>query len=175
MQAGARSSRRGFTIVELMIVTTMIAILVAMGRTAIKRINTRARGSAFWNDCRVFAEAFNRCAQEKGSFPADQTVIGVLPSNMDGYLNRNAWLRTTPLGGRYDWDNKDAKNSLGVTFNAAIKVTGCTWTTTDLQKLDKAFDDGNLATGNIRVTDVGATVIFVVEGGATSTSPGAFR
>ena len=148
---------------ELMIVTLMIAVLGLMARTAVQRVNTRARASAFWNDCRVFSEAFNRYAQEKGDFPADQTTTGVVPTNMAGYLNSTQWLRVTPLGGRYEWDNKDAKNSLGVTFRAAIKVTSCTWTTANLLKIDRWFDDGNLSTGNLRVTDAGATVIFVME------------
>lgn len=163
MQARARFRGRGFTIIELMIVVTMIAILAMLGRAAISRINTRARASAYWNDCRVFSEAFNRYAQERGNFPADQATAGTLPPGMGDYLKQGAWLRATPLGGRYEWDNKDATNSLGVKFDGAIKVTGCTWTAANLTLADKWFDDGNLATGNLRVTDAGTTVIFVVE------------
>jgi hypothetical protein len=117
----------------------------------------------YWNDCRVFSEALSRYAQEKGSFPADQTVAGVLPPGTGDYLRQAAWLRTTPLGGTYEWDNKDACNSLGVTFNAAVKVMGCTWTLDNLRLLDKWLDDGSLTTGSIRVTDAGSTVIFVIE------------
>ena len=146
-----------------MIVVMLIALLGLMGRVAVQRINTRSRASAFWNDCRVFSEAFNRYAQERGDFPADQTKTGVVPANMTGYLSSNQWLKVTPLGGRYDWDNKDAKNSLGVTFRAAIKVTSCTWKLDKLTQIDRWFDDGNLTTGNFRVTDAGATVIFVTE------------
>ena len=158
-----RARNRGFTIIEVMIVTTLIAILAVLARAAVLRINTHARASAFWNDCRVFSEAFNRYAQERGSFPADQTVARQLPAGMTDYLRQTNWLRTTPLGGNYEWDNKDAKNSFGVTFNGAIKVTGCTWTTANLQSIDRWFDDGNLSAGNFRVTDAGATVFFVVE------------
>jgi len=166
----ARLRHRGFTIVELMITVTLIAILAMLVRAEVQRVNTRARASAYWNDCRVFSEAFNRYAQDRGSFPADQTVTGQLPPNMSDYLPQTSWLRTTPLGGRYEWDNKDANNSLGVTFNAAIKVTSCTWTTTNLQKIDTWFDDGNLTTGNFRVTDAGATVIFVIENASAAAS-----
>jgi hypothetical protein len=82
---------------------------------------------------------------------------------MSDYLRTTNWLRITPLGGRYEWDNKDATNSLGVVFNAAIKVTGCSWTITNLLRLDQLYDDGNLTTGNIIVTDAGTTVFFVIE------------
>lgn len=159
-----RSGRkRGFTLTEVMIVTTLIAMLAMMSTAAVQRLSKHAEGSAFWNDGRVFAEAFGRCAQERGCYPEDQTVAGEVPVGMGDYLRATNWLRITPLGGRYEWDNKDATNSLGVVFNAAIKVTGCTWTLENLQRLDRLYDDGNLSTGNILVTDAGTTVIFVIE------------
>lgn len=158
-----RARRRGFSLIELMIVVSIIAIAAMLVRIAMQRINLRARASAYWSDCRVFSEAFNRYAQEKGDFPADQNGVGLFPPNMDGYLNRTQWLRKTPLGGTYDWDNKTASNSTRVKFNGVIRVNGCTWTTANLTKVDKWYDDGNLTTGNFRVTDGGATVLFIVE------------
>ena len=158
-----RPHNAGFSLFEVAFATLIIALLALASRAAIARINTRANATAYWNDCRVFAEAFNRYAQERGSFPADQTVTGTLPPGMSDYLRQTNWLRTTPLGGRYEWDNKDAKNSLGVIFNGAIKVTSCRWSLDNLSQLDRWFDDGNLSTGNIRATDAGATVLFVVE------------
>jgi type II secretory pathway pseudopilin PulG len=148
-----------------MIVTTLIGILAMMATTAFTRLGKHAEASAYSNDGRVFAESFSRHAQERGSYPADQTVEGTVPAGMDEYLKATNWLRTTPLGGRYEWDNRDATNSLGVVYNAAIKVTGCTWTMGQLMHLDQSLDDGNLSTGNIVVTDAGATVIFVIEKG----------
>lgn len=160
-----RSKTAGFSLFEVTFAALIIGIMAMLARVAIIRVNMRARASTFWNDGRVFSEAFNRYAQEKGSFPADQTVAVSMPPGMDGYLKQTNWLRTTPLGGRYEWDNKDAKNSLGVVFNGAIKVTGCTWKLEDLRTLDKWFDDNSITTGTFRVTDVGATAFFVVEAG----------
>jgi len=132
----------------------------------------RTRSATFINDCRVLSEAFQRYSIEKGGFPADQTTPGTLPVGMTGYISDRVWLRPTPIGGTYDWDNKDATNSTGATFDAAIKVSGCTWPTASLLQLDRWFDDGNLSSGNIIATDVGTTVFFVIEAGAgTSSSP----
>jgi prepilin-type N-terminal cleavage/methylation domain-containing protein len=153
----------GFTLVEIMIVVLIIAILAMLGRVAVQRINVRARASTYWNDCRVFSEAFNRYAQEKGDFPPDQNGAGLFPPNMGGYLNSTQWLRKTPLGGTYDWDNRTASNSTGVKFNGVIRINGCTWTTANLLKIDQWYDNGNLATGIFRVVDGGATVLFVME------------
>ena len=153
----------GFTLFEVAFAMLLVALLAMAARAAFVRISTRAQGSAFMNDCRVFSEAFNRYAQEHGSFPPHQSSLSRFPPEMNGYLSNTNWTRTTPLGGSYDWDDKDATNSLGVTFNGAIKVTGCTWTLDNLRNLDNWFDDGGLTTGNIRVTDVGTTVFFVME------------
>ncbi len=141
----------------------IIGILAMMTRVAVKRINMRARSAAFWSDCRVFSEAFYRYAQEKGAFPPDQNGVGLFPAPMTGYLNRTQWLRTTPLGGTYDWDNEKAGNSTGVRFRAALRVNKCSWRIADLQQLDRWFDDGNLATGTFRATDAGATLLYVME------------
>jgi prepilin-type N-terminal cleavage/methylation domain-containing protein len=158
-----RVRNRGFTVTEIMVVTTLVSLLAMMSTAAVQRLGKHAESAAYWNDARVFAEAFGRYAQERGSYPEDQTVTGEVPAGMSDYLRTTNWLRITPLGGRYEWDNKDATNSLGVVFNAAIKVTGCSWTITNLLRLDQLYDDGNLTTGNIIVTDAGTTVFFVIE------------
>jgi prepilin-type N-terminal cleavage/methylation domain-containing protein len=161
--ASKRARQGGFTLTEIMIVVLIISILAMMGRVAVQRVYLRSRAAAYWNDCRVFSEAFNRYAQEKGDFPPDQNGAGLFPPNMTGYLNPTQWLRKTPLGGTYDWDNRTASNSTGVKFNAVIRVNSCNWTTANLLMIDKWYDDGNLATGNFRVTDGGATVLFISE------------
>lgn len=146
-----------------MIVVTLIGILAMMVRMSVQRINLRARSSAYLNDCRVFSAAFIQYAQEKGDFPADQNGRKLFPPGMDGYLKRAQWLRVTPFGGDYDWDNKNASSSLGVRFKAAIRLNGCTMKIAELQQIDRWVDDGNIKTGNLRVTDAGATVFFLIE------------
>eukprot|EP01034_Spumella_vulgaris_P009731 gene9731-12349_t len=68
------SSRRGFSLTEVMIVTTLIGILAMLSQSAFQHLSARAQSAAYWNDVRVFAEAFNRHAQERGAYPADQTL-----------------------------------------------------------------------------------------------------
>jgi hypothetical protein len=148
-----------------MIVTTLIGIRAMISTAAVQNLSKHAEAAAFVNDGRVFAEAFNRWTQERGSFRVDQTAARQVPVGMNEYLKATNWLRTTPLGGTYGWDNREAVNSLDAPFKGAINVTGCTWKIANLSRLDGWFDDSNLANGNIVVSDAGGTVYFVLERG----------
>ena len=160
MKAGRAS--RGFTLVEIMIVVLVIGILATITLAAVQRSNLRARASAYLNDCRVFAAAFTQYAQETGDYPADAGPHFVPPA-MAAYLSREKWMRITPLGGNYDWDNIDSWNAFPARLKAAISVSGATMSMAQLQQIDRWIDDGNTSTGNFRVTNVGATVVYVIE------------
>ena len=153
---------RGFTLVEIMIAVLIIGMLSMMVQASLRRVNLRAKSAAYQNDCRVFAEAFTRYAQETGGYPPDGGPH-FMPAVMVPYLNRSQWMRVTPLGGYYDWDNIDSSDAWPDRVKAAIAVSGNTMTVAQLQQIDEWIDDGNIATGNFRVTRAGATVIFIIE------------
>jgi prepilin-type N-terminal cleavage/methylation domain-containing protein len=58
MEPAART--RGFTVTELMIVTTLIGIRAMISTATVQNLSKHAEAAAFVNDGRVFAEAFNR-------------------------------------------------------------------------------------------------------------------
>ncbi len=156
------SANRGFTLIELMIVVLIISTLTMLGWTAVQRINLRSRTSAYQNDCRVFATAFTQYAQEAGIFPADGGPHFV-PPVMAPYLSKTRWMRVTPFGGYYDWNNIDSWDAYPARLRASIAVAGSTMTLSQLQQVDRWIDDGNIATGNFRVMAAGATVLYVIE------------
>lgn len=148
-------SKRGFTLVEIMIVVMIIGILAAMAGVAFKHTRERAIATRIGNDLRVFADAFQTYSLERGSYPADVGPATV-PSGMEEYLNTSLFTSTTPAGGSYDWD----KGVFGIT--AAVSVMGVTVGPGILLKIDEIFDDGNLGSGNIRSRSGG--LLYIIEG-----------
>ncbi len=140
------SSRRAFTLVEIMIVVVIIGLLAAMAIPAFSRVREKSRHTTLANDIRAFAAAFDTYALENGGFPPD-VGIGVLPPEMlngNSTLDRDAFTATTPIGGSYDWDY----NAFGI--HAAVSVADATISTEELTRFDAEFDDGDLTTGLFR-------------------------
>ena len=115
-----RNAAGGFTLVELMVVVLIISVLATISVPALQRIQRKTKSAAIANDCRVFGAAFESYAQEMGTFPAD-SAAGVFPPGMAQRINQTAWLRKTPMGGQYNWENNQIH--FGVTYSAAITIS----------------------------------------------------
>lgn len=154
---------RGFTLVEILVVVTIISLLAMVAIPGVQIVQRRAKSSAIVNDFRVFATAFETYAHERGAFPPE-TNVGEIPPGMENYLKSDAWTRVTPMGGRYNWE-KDQLH--GGPVKAAIAITGTTdaplpYDANQLLDIDKAIDDGNPLTGNFRL-GVEMCPLFVIE------------
>jgi prepilin-type N-terminal cleavage/methylation domain-containing protein len=114
-----RVGAHGFTLVELMIVVLIISVLATITVPAVQRIQRKAKATTIMNDFRVFGAAFDTYAQEMGGWPAE-TAAGVFPPEMAQRMNQTAWLRKTPMGGQYNWENNQMH--FGVTYRAAIAI-----------------------------------------------------
>jgi prepilin-type N-terminal cleavage/methylation domain-containing protein len=160
-----RSSRLGFTLVELMVVVLLISVLTMLAVPGIKRVQTRAKTAVIVSDLRTFAAAFDTYAQENGSWPAE-TAAGVLPVEMTGHLNETAWLRTTPMGGKYNWENKQLH--FGVRNQAAIAISATASAplvldVNQLYDIERELDGNNdLLTGTFRIGS-GLNPLFIVQ------------
>jgi type IV pilus assembly protein PilA len=145
-QRGACGSRQGFTLVEIMIVVVIIGLLAAMALPAFQRVQRNARVSRIANDFRVFSQAFETYAAEKGGWPAN-AAAGVVPAGMSGTFKTDIWTAPqTAIGGRWNWD----KNTAGVT--AGIAVQNFTVDDIELAMIDAKIDDGDLTTGLFQKT-----------------------
>jgi hypothetical protein len=110
--------------------------------------------TAIGNDLRTFASAFDAYAQERGSFPAE-TDVGVFPPKMDQRINAQNWLKVTPIGGHYNWDNNQTHH--GTRYRAVIQIssTSAAQLPQDIalwEAIDKLIDGTvNLSVGNFRL------------------------
>ena len=113
----------------------------------------KTKTAMIFSDFRTFAAAFDTYAQEFGVFPPE-AAAGVMPTGMSDRLNGTAWMRQTPMGGRYNWENNQLH--FGVRYRAAIAIsaTGASPLPLDVAQLidmDRTNDDGNLLGGSFRI------------------------
>ena len=157
-------SIRGFSLVEMGMVTLIIGVLASLAMPALKQAVLAARATSVTNDLRTFAGAFQAQAQQTGAYPPD-VGIGIMPPLMVGSLGKTAWLRTTPIGGRYHWEYN--RSFSGTRYRAAIGLrtqaqNRVTADRAQLTAIDRKIDDGNLATGNFFL-GIGNEPFFVIE------------
>ena len=157
---------RAFTIVELMIVVTIIALLGAMVMPAFQRVLQHVRGNTLINDLRVFSSSLLQYAHSNGDYPATSTAAGIFPPEMAGILAPDQWTRSAPIGGNYEFLRDTTVG--GVSYRALIRVsaaagTAIAFTSTQLLSLDQRFDDGSLTAGQLFTNGAALTTYYVVE------------
>lgn len=134
----------GFTLVEIMIVVSIIALLALIAVPSVMRAREQARGAKFVNAIRVATGAFEVYAAEHNGYPADVNR-GIVPSGMVTYFSKTFdWTKATPFGGNWDWDY----NVFG--FTAAVSAVGISATSAQMLEIDTKIDNGDLSTGVFR-------------------------
>ena len=138
-----------FTLVEIMIVVSIIALLAAIALPSFLRARQRAQNAKFVNALRVASGAFTMYAIEHSGYPADVTRATV-PPGMELYFGPTLdWTKPTPIGGNWDWDY----NVFG--FTAGVSVVGTSADTMQMTAIDSTIDDGDLSGGGFK--DMGGT------------------
>lgn len=163
-------SASGVGLVELMVVVTIISMIMLAAVPTYNRIQRKARASTVVNDFRVFAAVFQAKAHETGSWPAE-AAVGVLPTGITSNdINTQAWGRTTPMGGQFDWDFNQVHpggTSPGGRWRAALGINSSATSIVILdvellKEIDRTLDDGELTTGSFRLGGDGGP-LFILE------------
>lgn len=147
-----RRRKSGFTLVEIMIVVTIIGLLAVLALPVWTKARQNSLTSAFINDLRLGVEAAQRCSMEQGSWPAE-TAAGVEPAAMVSYLRTDYWTKPTPIGGQWDWEFAKSGVAAGL---AVVNPTDVSI----MQQVDLRYDDGNLSTGRFRNLNGGYVYIL---------------
>ena len=135
-----------FTLVEIMIVVSIIALLVLIALPSFLHAREESQNAKFINALRVASGAFQLYATEhNGSYPTE-VRRGVISPEMQTYFGPTFdWTAPTPIGGVWDWDyNKFAG------FTAGVSVDKPSATIDQLIEIDSKIDDGDLSTGHFQ-------------------------
>lgn len=139
--------RRGFTLVEVMIVVALIALLNSLLVPAIGMVRREVYARRLANDFRVMRDACEVCITKEGKPPPDETP-GKLPAALKPYLSPK-FLKASVVGGAlWDWENWTGQRrnfELGITLRWTNKPDMSL-----MRRVDEVLDDGDLATGSFR-------------------------
>lgn len=143
-----KKQKAGFTIVELMVVVTTIGILALLGMPGIRIARERTQATATANDVRVFTEAIEFYSTAAGSYPDFMTYTS-MPEDIAEYLP-SVW-----KNGAHSWFYV---NSDSYTY---LYLYNLNFTAEQAVRLDSILDDGNIATGSVRVAFNGSGLIYL--------------
>jgi prepilin-type N-terminal cleavage/methylation domain-containing protein len=151
------------TLIEIMIVVTIIGILALIAVPSVREARRRAQDTDFVNDVRVLSgSVFDYSAFEHGDLPPDEAP-GVPPPTITNAFPRGfQWSKDAPIGGQWDWDRAPSRGQKvhGLCY-AGLAVFQPQRTTAQLQDIDSRCDDGDLNTGLFRQYADGC--IYIIE------------
>ena len=151
--------RKGFTLIELVIVVAIIGLLASLVIPAFGHAIDDAEVTVFIKDLRTYTEAAGvYMAKTNDYLPA--AAPGTVPPGWAEYIEIDKWTSPTPIGGAWDieFNTYGIISGIGVDFAAR----GEDRTDAYMRRIDRTLDDGNLATGRFRKVAQGR-FYFVLE------------
>ena len=139
--AFSRNTAGGFSIIELMVVVSVVGMLSVMAWPSFQRVQRETTATRLSNDFRVYSATFEMHALEQGKW-ADDGIGNELPDSIKPYFSNSGWSSEPPTGGYWGWE----KGTLD--YTAAIVLVPASDNIELFIRIDRILDDGNLATGN---------------------------
>ena len=139
---------KGFSLVELMVVTTVIGILALLAVPGVTVAAQRAKATAAANDIRVFTNAIEFYSTSEGGYPPQMTYQE-MPDSIGDYLP------STWKDGTYNWFYVNTSNLI------YVFVYNLGFTPEQAVRIDSIIDDGNIGSGKIRMALNGSGLIHL--------------
>jgi prepilin-type N-terminal cleavage/methylation domain-containing protein len=155
MDRGGELQVAGFTLVELMIVVTIIGLLLSIALPEFSNYRLNAKIARTASEMRSLSTAFVAYKAGMSVYPEDSHET--LPPGMEQFINPAIWADETPLGGHYNWEGPD------VYPYAGLSILDPTAPPHAVVILDQMLDDGDLATGKFRNGTNGRPTLIIEE------------
>ncbi|CAM2941809.1 type II secretion system protein [Rariglobus hedericola] len=147
-------SAAGFTLLEIMVVVTMIGLLCAIAVPAYRKLQRRSVNTLTSNELRVASGALEYYVTDKGIWPPDGD--GGIPAELIGYLPPpDRWNKPTPIGGSWSW----SINTDGAA--AALRINNFTALDDQIAAIDQMIDNGDTSSGTLFRS--GQSLIYVLQ------------
>ncbi|MBS3820664.1 MAG: prepilin-type N-terminal cleavage/methylation domain-containing protein [Planctomycetes bacterium] len=145
--------RRGFTLIEVLIVVILLGILAAIVIPVFASSNQEAEDSVAVTNLRYAARQIVFYHAKNGAYPPDR-LPGQMPAGMEVLLGGMDWTEPTPIGGQWDWDYQTGWCTAGVSLHGPDR------TAEEMRVIDEMVDDGDLGTGGFRARAGGYVLII---------------
>ena len=159
----SRTDRAAYTILEIVVVLTVIGILAAIAVPYIRRAKDSAIITTLENDLRVFSQEFKDYELNFRAYPPTQNIAGLYPVGMEDRMS-HTWLIPSVIGGTYQWvysGNDDPDNQYAYIQIAGNSTDSLRIDPARLSEIDDDIDDGNPNTGKLQIS--GLSIRYYIE------------